>query len=172
MTYLQTYDKLYEILRERKTASGAYRHYLERLISYLEGYLSRAKPMLDLAEVSASALARFEREWAEDVFPGWGSSGSGSGGSAAPALSRAGAHLDLTPFRQAEELASLGLDRLKSALLALGLKCGGTLEERAQRLWATKGRALEDLPPEFFPSAKAATRSRNHRGGVNSVAPE
>ncbi|KAL5971812.1 Splicing factor 3A subunit 3 [Taenia solium] len=172
LTYLQTYDKLYEILRERKTASGAYRHYLERLISYLEGYLSRAKPMLDLAEVSASALARFEREWAEDIFPGWGTGGSGSGGTAAPVLSRAGAHLDLTPFRQAEELASLGLDRLKSALLALGLKCGGTLGERAQRLWATKGRALEDLPPEFFPSAKAATRSRNHRGAANAVAPE
>lgn len=44
-----------------------------------------------------------------------------------------GAHLDLSAFSSWEELASLGLDRLKSALMALGLKCGGTLEERAQR---------------------------------------
>lgn len=36
-----------------------------------------------------------------------------------------GAHLDLSAFSSWEELASLGLDRLKSALLALGLKCGG-----------------------------------------------
>ncbi|KAM7536494.1 hypothetical protein Aperf_G00000080872 [Anoplocephala perfoliata] len=158
LTYLRTYDKLYEIIRERKTASSAYRYYLERLISYLEGYLSRAKPMLDLSEVSSNALSRFEREWAEGVFPGW-SGTSGSGGSAS-ALSRGGAHLDLTPFRQPEELASLGLDRLKSALLALGLKCGGTLEERAQRLWATKGKAIGDLPPEFFPNSKAASRNR------------
>lgn len=40
-----------------------------------------------------------------------------------------------------QELASLGLDRLKSALMALGLKCGGTLEARAERLFSTKARA-------------------------------
>lgn len=49
------------------------------------------------------------------------------------ALTNVGAHLDLSAFSSWEELASLGLDRLKSALMALGLKCGGTLEERAQR---------------------------------------
>ena len=36
-----------------------------------------------------------------------------------------GAQLDLTAFSSPEELMSLGLDRLKSALMALGLKCGG-----------------------------------------------
>lgn len=41
------------------------------------------------------------------------------------ALANMGAHLDLSAFSSWEELASLGLDRLKSALLALGLKCGG-----------------------------------------------
>ena len=35
-------------------------------------------------------------------------------------------------------MATLGLDRLKTALIALNLKCGGTLEERAKRLFATK----------------------------------
>nr|CDS29194.1 serine:threonine protein phosphatase 6 [Hymenolepis microstoma] len=169
LTYLHTYDKLYEIIRERKTSSSAYRHYLERLISYLEGYLARAKPMLDLTEVSNNALARFEREWSEGVFPGW--SGVTGSASSTSALSHGGAHLDLTPFRQPEELASLGLDRLKSALLALGLKCGGTLEERAQRLWATKGKVIEDLPPEFFPSSKALGRNRTNRG-ANSVVAE
>lgn len=41
------------------------------------------------------------------------------------ALANVGAHLDLSAFSSWEELASLGLDRLKSALMALGLKCGG-----------------------------------------------
>lgn len=59
-------------------------------------------------------------------------------------LANIGAHLELSAFSSWEELASLGLDRLKSALLALGLKCGGTLEERAQRLFSTKGRAALD----------------------------
>jgi hypothetical protein len=41
------------------------------------------------------------------------------------ALAYTGAHLDLSAFSSWEELATLGLDRLKSALMALELKCGG-----------------------------------------------
>ena len=58
-------------------------------------------------------------------------------------------------------MASLGLDRLKSALLALGLKCGGTLEERAQRLFSTKGKSLESLDTSLFaknPKTKGTKR--------------
>uniref|UniRef100_A0A8C5LYD5 Splicing factor 3a subunit 3 n=1 Tax=Leptobrachium leishanense TaxID=445787 RepID=A0A8C5LYD5_9ANUR len=77
------------------------------------------------------------------------------------ALTHAGAHLDLSAFSSWEELASLGLDRLKSALMALGLKCGGTLEERAQRLFGTKGKSLESLDTALFaknPKAKGTRR--------------
>ena len=63
----------------------------------------------------------------------------GGGPTLSQTLSTVGAHLDLSAFSSWEELASLGLDRLKSALMALGLKCGGTLEERAKRLFSTKG---------------------------------
>ena len=45
---------------------------------------------------------------------------------------------------------SLGLDRLKSALQALSLKCGGTLEERANRLFSTKGISLDSLESSLF----------------------
>jgi hypothetical protein len=34
--------------------------------------------------------------------------------------------------------------------MALGLKCGGTLEERAIRLFQTKGKRLQDLDPLLF----------------------
>lgn len=68
------------------------------------------------------------------------------------ALAHTGAHLDLSAFSSAEELASLGLDRLKSALMALGLKCGGTLEERAQRLFSTKGMRYVHLFMTRYPS--------------------
>nr|VZI35526.1 unnamed protein product [Spirometra erinaceieuropaei] len=150
LTYLQTYDKLYEISREKKT--GQYKKYLEKLIEYLEGYIARAKPMCDITEETNKAIARLEQQWPQGIFPGWGKE-------ATPVLTHAGAHLDLTAFTKWEELASLGLDRLKSALLALGLKCGGTLEERARRLWDTKGKSLEDLPTDMF-----VTKSRSRRG--------
>ncbi|KAI5134902.1 Splicing Factor 3A Subunit 3 [Manis pentadactyla] len=65
------------------------------------------------------------------------------------------------PLQDQNELASLGLDRLKSALLALGLKCGRTLEERAQRLFSTKGKSLESLDTSLFaknPKSKGIKR--------------
>ena len=60
----------------------------------------------------------FEKQWEGGNFPGWPKETSG-------ALAHTGAYLDLSAFSSAEELASLGLDRLKSALMALNLKCGG-----------------------------------------------
>lgn len=81
------------------------------------------------------------------AFPGW-SKEAGS------ALSNTGAPLDLSGFSSQDELASLGLDRLKSALIALGLKCGGSLEERAQRLWSTKGKDINSLDASLFAKTK------------------
>ena len=57
--------------------------------------------------------------------------------------------LDLAPFGSAVELAALGLDRLKAALLAAGLKCGGTLEDRAERLFSVKGVDPSEYPKEL-----------------------
>lgn len=103
-------------------------------------------------------MEKFDSQWSEGTFTGWGRE-------AASALTHGGAHLDLTAFTAWEELASLGLDRLKSALLALGLKCGGTLEERARRLWATKGKSLEELPADLF-----VTKQRSTKGFAKTAA--
>lgn len=70
------------------------------------------------------------------------------------------ASLDLSAYSTWEELVSLGLDRIKSALMALGLKCGGTLEERAQRLFSTKGKELHEMDPSLF--IKGRGKGKDH----------
>eukprot|EP01128_Nolandella_sp_AFSM9_P004856 TRINITY_DN2271_c0_g1_i3.p2 TRINITY_DN2271_c0_g1~~TRINITY_DN2271_c0_g1_i3.p2 ORF type:complete len:357 (+),score=136.06 TRINITY_DN2271_c0_g1_i3:66-1073(+) len=52
---------------------------------------------------------------------------------------------DFTPYANEEALQALGLDKLKSTLTELGLKCGGTLQQRASRLWSVKGVAAGDI---------------------------
>ena len=47
-------------------------------------------------------------------------------------------------------LGPAGADTLKSALQALGLKCGGTLRQRAERLMLTKTTPLEQLDQKLF----------------------
>jgi hypothetical protein len=54
--------------------------------------------------------------------------------------------LDLEAYPSTKELEALGLDRLKSALTALQVKCGGTLTERATRLLSLKGLARKNYP--------------------------
>lgn len=58
---------------------------------------------------------------------------------------------------------SLGLDRLKSALQALSMKCGGALEDRAKRLFSTKGVSLENLKSSAF------SKSRGKGKGMDNV---
>merc|ERR1711997_1039922 len=132
-----------------------YKNYLRMLLDYLYDFTRRVKPLLDLSEEISEAQKEFEPKFASGDFPGWPKETGG-------ALAHTGAHLDLSAFSSPEELASLGLDRLKSALMALGLKCGGTLEERALRLFSTKGKGLNELDPALFAKSKGKA-STAHR---------
>ncbi|XP_072178718.1 splicing factor 3A subunit 3-like [Diadema setosum] len=151
VTYLSVFDRLFEIPKDKKNAE--YRRYLEMLLSYLQDYASRVKPVLDFPEELDKVKKDFDPQWEAGTFMGWPKE-------AASAMTHAGAHLDLSAFSSPEELASLGLDRLKSALMALGLKCGGTLEERAQRLFTTKGLPLNQLDPALFAKSKPGKGSK------------
>lgn len=56
--------------------------------------------------------------------------------------------LDLGSYKSVKELEAEGLDRLKSALKAAGLKCGGSLRERAERLFSVKGLSEAEYPAD------------------------
>ncbi|KAL2345900.1 hypothetical protein Fmac_007185 [Flemingia macrophylla] len=58
--------------------------------------------------------------------------------------------LNIDAFNSAAELEVLGLERLKSELQSRGLKCGGTLQERAARLFLLKSTPLDKLPKKLF----------------------
>lgn len=135
INYLLTFDHVFDIPKERKNME--YKRYLETLIAYLTDFITRVRPLIDLDAELEQVDIDFKRQWEGGQFPGWPKEQES-------AMAHTGAHLDLSAFSSWEELASLGLDRLKSALMALGIKCGGTLEERAQRLFSTKGKRSID----------------------------
>jgi hypothetical protein len=57
--------------------------------------------------------------------------------------------INLDDYNAVESLEGLGLERLKLALAARGLKCGGTVKERAARLFAVKGLSPQDYPKKL-----------------------
>ncbi|KAK9830838.1 hypothetical protein WJX74_009412 [Apatococcus lobatus] len=62
--------------------------------------------------------------------------------------------VDLQMYASAQELEQLGLDALKQQLQLHDLKCGGTVEERAARLFLLKDTALADLDKKHFPKGR------------------
>ncbi|OZC06653.1 splicing factor 3A subunit 3 family protein [Onchocerca flexuosa] len=137
LTFLSNFDCFADIpVSSKKT--GSYREYLNALKEYFVTFLARTRPLLSMNEEFEKVDAEFDKKWEEGTIPGWSRDQHS-------ALAHSGAYLDLSSFETATDLEALGLDRLKSALVALGLKCGGTLKERAERLFATKGHKLSEI---------------------------
>ncbi|XP_065115679.1 splicing regulator SDE2 [Paramisgurnus dabryanus] len=58
--------------------------------------------------------------------------------------------LDLLSVSGVEELEVLGLERLKKELMDRGMKCGGTLQERAARLFSVRGLTPDQIDPALL----------------------
>ncbi|KAL7557708.1 hypothetical protein ACA910_018503 [Epithemia clementina (nom. ined.)] len=61
---------------------------------------------------------------------------------------------ELEQIQAVSELEALGLDRLKETLRSMGVKCGGTLQQRAERLFSLKGLQPQDYPKCLLSSMK------------------
>ncbi|XP_075195183.1 splicing regulator SDE2 [Anomaloglossus baeobatrachus] len=65
---------------------------------------------------------------------------------------------DLLAIASPSELEVLGLEKLKVELVALGLKCGGTLQERAARLFSVRGLSREQIDHSLFAKPSKAKK--------------
>lgn len=126
--------------------SKPYKDYVAALVGYLESFFERTQPLSQLSKHYDKLEAKFQERWQLGGVEGWEDRGEGSHAADAAA----GGALDLDAFDSADELEMLGADRVKEALQALGLKCGGTLRQRAERLMLAKGKRLEELDKSLF----------------------
>jgi splicing factor 3A subunit 3 len=120
VTYLSNVTKL-DMISPSGKQDKDYRKYLKSLFDYLHDFVGRTRPLVNIDVILDNHI--------ESTVM-------------VPSLP-----LNLKAFSSIEEVASLGLDKLKAALLAKGLKCGGSLMERAERLWKTRddNSSLEQL---------------------------
>lgn len=58
--------------------------------------------------------------------------------------------LDLSSVSSVVQLEALGLEVLKEELMSRGLKCGGTLAERAARLFSVRGLTPDQIEPALL----------------------
>ena len=63
-----------------------------------------------------------------------------------------------------KELLELGGEALKQILLSMGLKCGGTVDMRAERLFSVRNLSKEDFPSNLF-----ATSGKNRKRKAKEI---
>jgi splicing factor 3A subunit 3 len=139
-------------LKERKK----YVRFLVALETYLKVFLKRTQPLLPETQVAQPAIQEFINEWREK--------GGSLGWEAKPAEAsmvmdddekddiKSSIHgIDLSSYKSAGDLEkAVDGDALKAELTRLGLKCGGTVADRAKRLFMTKDTPLDQLPKKLF----------------------
>ena len=147
-----------------------YARFLREMETYLRGFLDRTVPFLDVqGEVVGAALRSFEDAWAETGgVEGWecrpaeasmakAGKSSGEDGQSDKENGKGESGIDLSGYKTADELAeAVDGDALKSELARLGMKCGGTVKDRAARLFLTKDTPLDKLPAKVFAKKKGA----------------
>ena len=58
--------------------------------------------------------------------------------------------INIEDYSCIEDLMAIGGDHLKHTLQSMGLKCGGTVQERAIRLLSIKGKSENEIDPSLF----------------------
>lgn len=140
-----------------------YREYLQKLLEYLIYFFERTDPLKDLERIYTKVVAEFEEKWSNGAIEGRDKENQENGNGPLP-------HnvVDLDYYSTSEELMEVGPETLKEALAALGLKTGGTVKQRAERLFLTKCTPLEKLDRKHF--AKGS-RKAEQNGGATAVQP-
>ncbi|KDP22149.1 hypothetical protein JCGZ_25980 [Jatropha curcas] len=142
--YLDIFPQPQKIPRKLKL-TRQYREYMENLLEYLIYFFQRTEPLQDLDRIFSKVTAEFEEQWEHDQVQGWEKDGKENG--QVPAQPTV---IDLDYYSTVEELMDIGPEKLKEALAALGLKTGGTIQQRAERLFLTKHMPLEKLDKKHF----------------------
>ncbi|KAK7410706.1 hypothetical protein VNO78_01709 [Psophocarpus tetragonolobus] len=143
--YVDVFSDTDKIPRKMKM-TRQYREYIANLLEYLLYFFQRTEPLQDLDRIFSKVTTEFEENWSAGKVQGWEKKDHQENGHV-PAEH---AIIDLDYYSTVEELMEVGPERLKEALAALGLKTGGTVQQRAERLFVTKHTPLEKLDRKHF----------------------
>ena len=156
-TYLKAAANLQSIPKQT-AVTGAYGRYLRALNDYWLGFIRRTQPLMPLDELLEKATTSFDERWSKGEVTRWQASSSGEdNGDGAPSDTP----IPLGDVGTAVELEAYGLERLKNELARLGLKCGGSLAQRAERLFLLKSMPLDQIPKQH--------RAKPPSGGATDV---
>lgn len=157
LQYLERFNSFF-YLPDAVRHSKQFGEYLDHLWGYLADFFVRTNPLTDWEKAEQNM---------KNAFTTAGMGCTGNDKSIAGGAAKQPQPLRLGMFNTQHELEALGMERLKEALEALGLKCGGTLQDRAARLWSVRGKKPEDIPASLKAKDACANKKRKLGGSGN-----
>ncbi|XP_004288108.1 PREDICTED: splicing factor 3A subunit 3-like [Fragaria vesca subsp. vesca] len=155
--YLDVFSQLHKTPRKLKS-TRQYREYVETLVQYLVSFFHRTEPLQDLDKIFAKVEAEFEEEWEIAMIH------------TSEHVRDQQTVIDLEYFSTVEELVELGAEKLKEALASLGLKIGGTIQQRAERLLLTKDTPLVKVDKKHFAKGSRCNGAPHQVGMLKEIA--
>ncbi|KAI5073019.1 hypothetical protein GOP47_0013125 [Adiantum capillus-veneris] len=147
-TYSQYLEEFpcFTFVPHKDKLSRAYNNYLSCLMEYLVSFFDRTRPLQDINAILLSVERDFERHWHACAVSGWEDEATEelNGKETVEEVFDSDCSL--------EQLVELGPIKLKCALVSLGLKAGGSIQHRAERLLLAKqmSRSTSDLQVSAF----------------------
>lgn len=143
-------NELLERISRHKKLSAQYHSFLEELVQYIESFHSRSKPLTQLSLLRQRLHSEFERAWSAGEVTGWNDCGAELAKRPEPDK----VPIKLQNVESLDDALQFDMDTLKDALKKLGIKCGGTHKERAERLYKVKDTPLDQVDKKL--------RARSH----------
>jgi splicing factor 3A subunit 3 len=173
--YLELFDKFHFIPSSKKRRDAKYLSYLDAVHAYLAAFYAKTHALSEIPTLESRLRAVFDERWKAKEVQGWTQadiSGIAAGGKAGAAGAggddKASILVEIwmrwASAKTPADLEAFGGDALKHELGRLGLKCGGTVTQRAERLMLTKGVPLSTLPAKEF--AKGSGGGGGGKGGA------
>jgi splicing factor 3A subunit 3 len=145
-----------------------YSQYVNDLLEYVQGFVLRTRPLTNHTEWKRAQIQSFEMEWSKGNVPGW-SDGKADLNVVPTATDGSEDQAeDLQQYATAVDMEKVGLEKLKKELIKRGVKCGGTLTDRAERLFSIRDLKDSDIPKQLKAKKKRAKRPRGGPTGNSS----
>ncbi|TIA87495.1 hypothetical protein E3P99_03148 [Wallemia hederae] len=154
LQYLDEFEQVEELPVQVKRQAG-YADYLNALVTYLESFLHRSRPLDDYSEIQLDTLKKFDEQWKSGTAPGWPDDADGqskqadSQGVYDPVMQRVYTNMNVYNNVKKSKKYQNALKRLEESGGDVSAKSegggaqgGGSGEDKAAQLRKSKDRTL------------------------------
>jgi splicing factor 3A subunit 3 len=137
-----------------------YLNYVHDIYQYLYSHIVRTQPLslLDMNEI----YNEWENDFEDELQKNDNDTNTNTNTSSVSS--------DVRPehFDSIEQLEQIGTEQLKKSLESRGLKSGGTLKDRANRLWAVRGLSANQIPAKLLAKKSQSVTASATNTNTNS----